>query len=120
MANTARQVEFLLTGYRNPSTDEPLSGGKVYTYLDGTTTESNLYTDRDQSAEAANPVVLDSSGRAEVYGDNVYKFEIYDSTGTHIETLNGIDLSRNTRIFVQSTQPTNEESEVGDLWVDTT
>lgn len=93
MANTARQVEFLLTGYRNPSTDEPLSGGKVVSYFDGTTTETNLWTDRNKSAYATNPIILDSFGRAEVYGDGIYKFEIYDSADTPVETINGLDIS---------------------------
>ncbi len=123
MASTAKQIDFLITGYRNPGTDEPLSGGKVYTYLADTTTESNLYTDRDKSAEAENPVELDAYGRAEVYGDEIYKFEMYDSSGTHIETLNNLEYTPSSKvggrnIFIQSNQPVDNESFEGDIWID--
>lgn len=88
---TALQIDFLLAGYRHPTTDEFLSGGKVKTFLDGTSTLSALWTDKDKSGAATNPVILDSSGKAEVYGDNIYKFEIYDSDDVLIETLNGVE-----------------------------
>ena len=89
-ADTALQVDFLLAGYRHPTSDAVLSGGKVYSYLDGTSTLSALWTDKDKGGAAANPVILDSSGKAEVFGDNIYKFLIYDSDDVLIETLNGL------------------------------
>jgi hypothetical protein len=89
-ATTAQQVEFLLAGYRHPTTDVVLAGGKVKTYLNGTSTLSNLWTDRDKGGSATNPIILDSAGKAEVYGDNIYKFEIYDSDDVLIETLTGL------------------------------
>ena len=90
-ADTAKQIDFLLSGYRTPTTDVVLSGGKVYTYLDGTSTLSALWTDKDKGGSATNPVILDSSGKAEVYGDNIYKFEIYDSDDVLIETITGLE-----------------------------
>lgn len=93
MADTAKQIDFLLAGYRHPTTDVELAGGKVKTFLDGTSTLSALWTDKDKGAAAANPVVLDSAGKAEVFGDNIYKFEIYDSDDVLIETLNGLEYS---------------------------
>ena len=90
-AGTALQVDFLLSGYQDPTSERLLAGGKVYTYLDGTSTLSNLWTDKDKGAEATNPIILDAAGKAEVYGDNIYKFEIYDSTDVLIETINGLE-----------------------------
>jgi hypothetical protein len=90
-ADSALQIDFLLAGYRHPTSDAVLSGGKVYTYLDGTSTLSALWTDKDKGGAAANPVILDSSGKAEVFGDNIYKFLIYDSDDVLIETLNGLE-----------------------------
>jgi len=89
-ADSALQVDFLLSGYRTPASDVVLSGGKVYTYLDGTSTLSTLWTDKDKGGNAANPIILDSSGKAEIFGDNIYKFMIYDSDDVLIETLNGL------------------------------
>lgn len=79
MAN-AKQIDFLLAGLRHPLTDEPLAGGKVTTYTGGTTTPVNLYTSRDTEAgDATNPIILDAYGRAEVFGNGVYKFSITDA-----------------------------------------
>jgi len=91
MSAAAKQVDFLLAGYRHPDTGYPLAGGKVYTYLNGTSTLSNLWTAQDKSSDAANPIILDAQGRAEVYGDNSYKFEIYDASDVLVETINGVN-----------------------------
>lgn len=88
---TAKQVDFLLAGYRHPTTNRPLAGGKVETFLDGTSTLSALWTDANKGGVATNPVVLDSSGKAEVYGDNIYKFRIYDWLGIFIEEITGLE-----------------------------
>lgn len=88
---TAKQVDFLLAGYRHPTTNRPLSGGKVETFLDGTSTLSALWTDSNKSGDATNPIILDSSGKAEVYGDNIYKFRIYDSSDIFIEEITGLE-----------------------------
>lgn len=88
---TAKQIDFLLSGYRHPTKDKALSGGKVYTYLDGTSTLSALWTDKDKTGSATNPVILDSSGKVEVYGDNIYKFRIYDSDDVFVEEITGLE-----------------------------
>jgi len=90
-AGTAKQVDFLLNGYRHPTSDAILDGGKVYTYLDGTSTLSGLFTDKDQGGDASNPVILGSDGRAEVYGSGIYKFRVYDSDDVFVEELTGLN-----------------------------
>jgi len=99
-ADTALQIDFLLAGYRHPTTNRPLSGGKVYTFLDGTSTLSALWTDKDKGGTATNPIILDSAGKAEVYGDDIYKIVIYDSSDNLIETINGAEYvtSENTAV----------------------
>lgn len=91
LADTAKQVDFLLAGVRHPTTDVVLSGGKVWVFLDGTSTMSSLWTDKDKGGTATNPIILDSAGKTEVYGDDIYKFEIYDSDDVLIETINGLE-----------------------------
>ena len=90
-ATTAKQIDFLLAGYRHPTSDAVLSGGKVKTFLTGTSTLSSLWTDQAKGGTATNPVILDSSDKAEVYGDNLYKFEIYDSNDVLLETISGLE-----------------------------
>jgi hypothetical protein len=88
----AKQVDFLINGVRNPLTDEPLAGGKVYTYEAGTTTPSNLYIDRDTlEGEATNPVILDAYGRAEVFGNGVYKFVITDEDDVTVVEVDNLE-----------------------------
>ncbi|MCP4365432.1 MAG: right-handed parallel beta-helix repeat-containing protein [Planctomycetes bacterium] len=104
MATTAEQVDFLLAGYRTPDTDEVLIGGKVYSYIDGTTTLSALWTDADKGGTATNPVILDATGKAEVYGDLVYKFRIYTSEDVFVEEITGLEY-RVTGVALEAADP---------------
>lgn len=67
----------------------PLSGGKVYTFTAGTSTPLASYTDRGGLVANANPVVLNSAGRASIWlQTNVaYKIRIDDSAGNVIATV---------------------------------
>lgn len=68
-----------------------LSGGQIFTYAAGTTTPLATYTDQSGNTPNANPVVLDSSGKASIWiGDNAYKFVVEDSLGNVIETVDNI------------------------------
>jgi hypothetical protein len=62
----------------------PLSGGSVYHYIPSTTTFKNTWTDEDESVLNTNPVVLDSAGRAVIWGSGVYRQILKDSLGNTI------------------------------------
>lgn len=66
-----------------------LSGGKLYTYIVGTTTEKATYTTVAGDVEQANPVVLDSDGRipSDLYGVGAYKIVIKTSADVEIDTI---------------------------------
>jgi microcystin-dependent protein len=81
----AQQIETLMAGF---GTD--LSGGHVHTYASGTTTAKATYTDKDMGTESANPVVLDSSGRAQTFGYGWYKLIVHKSDETVYATFDGI------------------------------
>lgn len=70
----------------------PLSGGKVYSYTAGTLTPRATYTDQSGSTPNANPVVLDSAGRADIWLDNsaAYKFIVKTSADVTIRTVDNI------------------------------
>lgn len=68
----------------------PLAGGFVYTYAAGTTTPQNSYTDSTGITPAANPVVLDSAGRATIWLSGSYKIVVKDSLGNTIVTTDNI------------------------------
>jgi microcystin-dependent protein len=70
---------------------EPLVGGKLYTYVAGTTTPSPTYTDNTGSTPNANPVILDARGEADVWlGESTYKFKLTDANDVEIWTVDYI------------------------------
>ena len=60
----------------------PLAGGKLYSYLAGTSTPQATYTDSSLGVPNANPVILDAAGQADVWLGGVnYKLTLTDSLG---------------------------------------
>lgn len=75
----------------------PLAGGKIYTYEAGTTTPKATYTDSTGNTTNANPVVLNSAGRASIWlGDGGYKFVLKTSADVTISTVDNIGGSSDT------------------------
>lgn len=69
----------------------PLAGGSLYSYSAGTSTPLATYTDYTNTVANANPVVLDSSGRGQVWlGNSAYKFVLKDSSGNTIWTKDNV------------------------------
>lgn len=66
--------------YGTDANGDPLSGGKIYTYITGTDTPKATYTNSVGNVANTNPVVLDSAGRANIWLalDALYRFEVYD------------------------------------------
>jgi hypothetical protein len=63
----------------------PLSGGKVYTYIAGTTTPQATFTDYSGATPNTNPVILDSRGEANIWlGGALYKFKLTDANDVEI------------------------------------
>lgn len=52
-----------------------LSGGLLFTYVAGTTTKQNTWTDSTQVTPSANPIVLDSNGIAVFWADPTLKYK---------------------------------------------
>lgn len=72
-----------------------LSGGKIYTYSAGTTTNATTYTSSSGSTAQSNPIILDSAGRVpsgEIWlTDGVsYKFVIKTSEDVTIGTYDNL------------------------------
>jgi len=70
----------------------PLSGGKLFSYLGGTSTPSPTYTDSTGTVPNSNPVILDSAGRASVWilGTHTYKFVLETSANVTVWTQDNI------------------------------
>lgn len=68
---------FFITG-----TNRPLAGGLLYSYMAGTTTPQNSYSD-DSGTLNTNPIVLDADGQCNLYltDDLSYRFILKDAAG---------------------------------------
>lgn len=76
----------------DPNTGAFLVGGKLYTYLCGTSTPKATYTAQDGLFENTNPVQLDGSGEADVWlGSGCYKFVLADAYDVVIWTVDNIN-----------------------------
>lgn len=60
----------------------PLAGGTIDTFTPGTTTRVPTYQDANQITANPNPVVLDASGRATVWGTGDFRFVVKKMDGT--------------------------------------
>jgi len=69
-----------------------LAGGLLFTFAAGTSTPQATYTDFTKSTLNANPVVLNSTGQANIWLDpsQSYKFALEDHLGTPIWTVDNI------------------------------
>lgn len=70
---------------------QPNVGGKVSTYIAGTTTPQATYTDAGGGTPNANPVILDARGEANIFWNGVYKVTLTDAAGVTIWTADNID-----------------------------
>lgn len=62
----------------------PLVGGKVYYYIPTTLTAKDTYQDEGLTTLNTNPVVLDASGTAVMWGSGLYRQIVKDSLGNTI------------------------------------
>lgn len=92
----------------------PLAGGLLYTYAAGTTTPQATYTDYTGGTPNANPVVLDSSGYADVWLDPTlsYKFVLKDSAGNTLWTEDNVSGSAATGIGVWNSNVTYQQGAI--------
>jgi len=70
---------------------DPLSGGLVYTYENGTTTDKATYKTATLAVAHANPVVLDTRGEELIYLSGIYTIIVKDSDGVLIWTADNVE-----------------------------
>jgi hypothetical protein len=86
-----------------------LTGGKLYTYLAGTTTPAVTYTSNNGVTPHSNPIILNAAGRVPDSGEIwltdgvLYKFVLKDSNDVQIATWDNID-GINSNFVAYSTQ----------------
>jgi hypothetical protein len=62
----------------------PYAGGTIATYVTGTSTPKETWLDPDRVALNTNPIVLDSAGRCQMWGDGDYRLILRDALGNLI------------------------------------
>ena len=88
MANLAPSPKF----QAYDANGNPLTGGKLHTYLTGTSTPATTYTDSGGGTANANPVILDSRGEADVWltVGVAYRYTLKTAADVTIWTVDGI------------------------------
>lgn len=70
---------------------DPLAGGKIFSYVVGTSTLQATYTDYGAGTPNSNPIILDANGEASIWlGTNGYKFVIKDSNDVVLDTIDNV------------------------------
>jgi len=87
----AKQVDSALAGFLDNS-GRPLSGGSIRPLDAGGSSSDykDTWQDFDKTTQHPNDIVLDDQGQAVIYADGLYKFEIRDSNGVLISTLDNL------------------------------
>lgn len=95
---------------------DPLSGGKVYFYEPGTSTAKDTYTDSSLGTANANPVILDSAGRATIWLSGDYKVTVHTSADVLVYTEDNINptTSENEDSFNLVDNGSFEDNTLGD------
>lgn len=72
---------------------DPLAGGKVYSYIAGTSTPAATYTDESGDTPNLNPVELDLNGEADIWlsESTNYKFILTDANDVPLRTVDDVD-----------------------------
>lgn len=71
---------------------DPLAAGKLYIYLEDTTTLASIYTDRDLTSGAANPIILDADGRSAPRFIGEVPYKIKGTTSADVTVFEHDDL----------------------------
>jgi hypothetical protein len=74
------------------STGAPLAGGKLFTYVAGTSIPQATFTDASLVTPNSNPVILDANGEAKIFvGTLTYKFILQDALGVVQWTIDNVN-----------------------------
>ncbi len=88
-AEEALQIDALWSGIDDPSDGEPFSGAIVAFFAAGTTTPKAVWENKEKTIPSAAGQFqdnLDSNGQLKVFGDGIYKINIYHPNDTGLTT----------------------------------
>jgi len=88
-------------------TGQPVQNGKLYTYLNQTTTPKATYQDYQGLQPNTNPVILDGKGEANIYWavDDLYTYKLFTEDDEEVTTQDNYPIvGTNTTRIVQESQ----------------
>lgn len=68
----------------------PLSNGKLYAYSAGTTTPKATFTTEAGDIEHPHPIELDAAGRATIFIQGSYRFDLFDANDALIDSTDDV------------------------------
>jgi len=90
---------------------DPLAGGLLYTYVAGSSTAKETYSDRAATTPNANPIVLDSNGETTLYLIGSYKLVLKDSSEVTLWTMDNVE--GQPEVFKNYYYPDSNEADQG-------
>lgn len=91
---TAVPLSLGLIRFFDPNTGKPVACGEVAAYEGGTLsttkTPKDTWSDKGQTILNSNPVPLNNSGAAFMFGVGVYDLEVFDACGTPVQTYENV------------------------------
>jgi hypothetical protein len=72
------------------SAGQPLVGGKLYTYVAGTSAPQGTWVDAAQTTPNTNPIILDARGEATIFWTGSYKVVLFDANDVLIWTVDNV------------------------------
>lgn len=93
---------------------DPLVGGKLYTYVAGTTTPLATYSEYTLTTPNTNPIILDSRGECDIWhADNTYKYVLKDSDDVTIWTKDNVVIEDISTLSASLVFASQAEAEAG-------
>lgn len=113
----------LLKARFGDANNDPLSGGKLYSYVAGTTTPLATYADEGEESANSNPVILDANGEANIWlSTGSYKFVLTDADDVIQWTVDNVSPPgtgpAGASFLIGSGAPSSELGQNGDSYLD--
>jgi len=95
-----------LLQFYDPNTGKPVANGYVATYDTVSTSPKETFADVNGLVTNPNPVPLDSTGSAYIFGEGSYTFVIKNSAGVNVRTIENIGIQAGGAYEVDGDTPT--------------
>jgi len=101
-----KAIDTGLLQFYDPNTGKPVANGYVATYDTISTSPKETFADINGEVTNPNPVPLDSTGSAYIFGEGSYTFVIKNSAGVNVRTIENIGVLAGGAYEVDGDTPT--------------